>query len=50
LRSHIYGLSPLDPLALAAVAAILLLAGTAASVIPAKRAVCVDPKVSLQAD
>jgi predicted permease len=50
LRSHIYGLSPLDPLALAAVAAILLLAGTTASVIPARRAVCVDPKVSLQAD
>jgi predicted permease len=50
LRSQLYGLNPLDPAAFAGVAAILLLAGTAASAIPARRAVRTDPVTALHQD
>jgi putative ABC transport system permease protein len=47
LGSQLYGLSPLDPAALAGVAAVLLVAGAAASTIPARRAVRLDPVAAL---
>jgi predicted permease len=50
LRSYLYGLSPLDPLAYGLVMA--LLAGTAAlaTLVPARRACRVDPAVTLRED
>jgi hypothetical protein len=50
LRSYLYGLSPLDPLAYGMVMA--LLAGTAAlaTLVPARRACRVDPAVTLRED
>ena len=42
--------NPLDPLTFAAVAAVLGLAGLAASYFPARRAAAVDPIRSLRAD
>jgi ABC-type antimicrobial peptide transport system permease subunit len=47
LSSQLYGLSPLDPAALAGVATVLLVAGAAASTIPARRAVRMDPVAAL---
>jgi predicted permease len=47
LNSQLYGLSPLDPAALAGVATVLLVAGAAASTIPARRAVRMDPVAAL---
>lgn len=47
LRSQLYGLNPLDPTAVAGVVTILVLAGAAACVIPARRAVRVDPVATL---
>jgi len=47
LSSQLYGLNPLDPAALAGVAAVLLVAGAAASTIPARRAVRMDPVAAL---
>ncbi len=43
LESAMFGLSPTDPLALAAATAVLLAAGSAAILIPARRAARVDP-------
>jgi putative ABC transport system permease protein len=50
LRSQLYGVSPLDPLTYAAVAAGLVLAAALASYLPARRAARVDPMEVLRAD
>jgi len=50
MRSQFYGVSPHDPLALLGAAAALTLVGLVASVIPARRAATIDPKIALSAD
>jgi macrolide transport system ATP-binding/permease protein len=47
LQTSLNGVSPVDPLAYAAVLALLLLAGVAASAIPVRRAARIDPLVAL---
>jgi predicted permease len=48
MRSRLHGLSPFDPVAYLGVAALLAAAGLAASYVPARRAVRVDPVVALR--
>jgi predicted permease len=48
LRSELYGVSPLDPVAYLSVAVILAIAGLAASYAPARRATRVDPVTALR--
>lgn len=48
IRSQLHGVEPLDPLAFAAAAALLLVAGVAACLVPAARATRVDPLVALR--
>jgi predicted permease len=48
LRSRLHGLSPFDPATYLGVAAILTVAGLAASYVPARRATRVDPVVALR--
>ena len=48
LRGFLYGLSPLDPVAYVGTAAVLALAAVAATIIPARRAMTVDPVVALR--
>jgi ABC-type antimicrobial peptide transport system permease subunit len=48
LRSRLHGLSPFDPISYLGVAAILTVAGLAASYVPARRATRVDPVVALR--
>ena len=50
LRSYLFGLHPLDPIAYTAV--LTLLGGVAllATAIPARRAMCVDPAITLRED
>jgi predicted permease len=50
LNSLMYGASPLDPIAYAAVFVLLLAAGIAASAAPARRAAHVDPVRALRCD
>jgi len=50
LRSQLYGLSPLDPVAYLAVLCLLALAALAASVFPACRAARTDPVTALHED
>ena len=50
LRSQLYGLNALDPLAYLAVLMLLALAALAASVLPARRAVGTDPMTTLHQD
>jgi predicted permease len=50
LRSYLYGLSPLDPVAYGLVLALLAAAGLCATVVPARRACRVDPAVTLRED
>lgn len=50
LRAMLFGLSPFDPLSFLGTAAILLAAGAIAAWIPARRAVRVDPMVTLRYD
>ncbi len=50
LRSMLYGLSPLDPVAFAAATFVLLVAGAAAVYGPARRATRVDPMLALRAE
>jgi ABC-type antimicrobial peptide transport system permease subunit len=50
IGQYLYGVSPFDPIAFGGVAAILLLTACAATVIPARRALNVDPAVTLRED
>jgi ABC-type lipoprotein release transport system permease subunit len=50
LRRFLYGLNPFDPLAYAGVAGILTLAAAAATWIPVRRAMVVDPATTLRAE
>jgi putative ABC transport system permease protein len=50
LRSQLYGLNPLDPAVLVGLITILMFAGFAASAIPTRRAVRVDPITALNQD
>jgi putative ABC transport system permease protein len=48
IEGQLYGVKPTDPLTLAAVSALLCLVTAAACVIPARRAMRVDPMVALR--
>jgi putative ABC transport system permease protein len=48
LRAMLAGVSPVDPIALAATAIVLLTGGVCASFLPARRASRVDPMVALR--
>ena len=50
LRSYLFGLSPLDPLAYVSVVAIMTLAALIATLVPARRALRVDPAVTLRTE
>jgi putative ABC transport system permease protein len=50
LRGFLFGLSPIDPIAYAAVAGVLLMAAMLATAIPVRRALRVNPAVTLKAD
>ena len=50
LRGFLFGLSPLDPISYAAVAAILAVAALVATAVPVGRALRVDPAFTLRAD
>jgi predicted permease len=50
LRSHLYGLSPFDPVSYLQVAGILLLAAMVATWLPARRATRVNPVETLRAE
>jgi len=48
LSSLLYGIGPLDPITYAAVPLVLVIAAAAASYLPARRAVRVDPAITLR--
>lgn len=50
LRAMLFGVTPLDPIAIAAVAAALVAIGLIATAVPARRAARVDPMVALRHD
>jgi predicted permease len=50
LRGALFGLSPLDPISYAVVGLVLLLAAAVATAIPVRRALRVDPAVTLRAE
>lgn len=50
LQRFLFGLSPLDPLSYAIVAAVLLTAAIAATAVPVRRALKVDPAIALRAE
>lgn len=50
LRGALFGLSPLDPVSYALVGLVLLLAAAGATAIPVRRALRVDPAVTLRAE
>jgi ABC-type antimicrobial peptide transport system permease subunit len=50
MASEIFEMSALDPLAVSVAVGLLILAATAASAAPARRALRVDPAVTLAAD
>src|SRR5439155_18072245 len=48
LRAFLFGVTPIDPAALAAASAVLALAALLAAYLPARRAAAVDPLVALR--
>ena len=48
--SLLYGVGPRDPISLALAAGLLLAAAVAASLVPARRAVRIDPAIALRAE
>ena len=50
LRSYLYGLSPLDPIAYGMVTLLLAVAASLATLVPARRACRVDPAITLRED
>jgi ABC-type antimicrobial peptide transport system permease subunit len=50
LQRLLFGVSVIDPLTMAGAAAVVMLVGLAASIVPAWRAVQVDPLESLRAE
>jgi putative ABC transport system permease protein len=50
LRGLLYGVSPVDPLTFASVAALLIAVAMLACLVPARRATNIDPAVALRAD
>ena len=50
LAGLLYGVSPYDPMTFAAVAALVVAAALAASIIPARRAARLDPMIALRAE
>jgi len=50
IEGLLLGISPLDPIALAATIAIMLSVGLAASYLPARRAAAITPLASLRAE
>ena len=50
LRSFLFGLHPLDPISYAAVAVVLMASALVATALPLRRALQVDPAVTLRAD
>jgi putative ABC transport system permease protein len=50
LRSYLFGLSPLDPVAYLGVTLLLVLAATLATVVPSRRAIRVDPAATLKSE
>ena len=50
MQRLLFGLSPLDPVSYAVVAVILMVAAAAATAIPVRRALRVDPAVTLRAE
>jgi ABC-type antimicrobial peptide transport system permease subunit len=50
LRSSLYGVSPMDPIAYGAVVLVIAIAALAASYVPVRRAVQVDPVRALRYD
>jgi hypothetical protein len=50
LRGYLFGLSPFDPIAYFAVALILAAAAAVATVVPTRRALRVDPAITLRAE
>ncbi|HEX9698602.1 MAG TPA: ABC transporter permease, partial [Acidobacteriota bacterium] len=50
LRSYLFGLSPLDPIAYLSVALILGVAAMLATVVPSRRALRVDPAITLRSE
>jgi hypothetical protein len=50
LRSHLYGISPHDPLAFVAAMTVLVFSAAAAGALPARRALRIDPARTLRTD
>ena len=48
LESHVYGVSPMDPVTLTAVGVLLVVAALAGAWLPARRATRVDPATALR--
>ncbi len=50
MRTLLYGVSPLDPIALGAAIVVLSVAGIASTLVPAVRATRVDPLIAIRAE
>jgi putative ABC transport system permease protein len=50
LRNQLHGLSPFDPIAYVGVAAVLTIIAVAATIVPARRAIRIDPIVALRCE